>query len=107
MTSLLHELTDLSALSTPNAIAIRHRQETYKYSTFQTAINQFSYALIDLGANRQERVAIFLPKQYETAVSIFGTVAAGCVFVPVNPILKPPQVEHIPVSYTHLRAHET
>jgi len=36
-----------------------------------------------------------LPKRFETVASFFGTTAAGCVFVPVNPLLKPPQVGHI------------
>ena len=40
--------------------------------------------------------SIFLfPGQSSIRRDIFGTARAGCVFVPVNPLLKPPQVEHI------------
>ena len=95
MTSLLHQLTERTADKTPDAVALRYRQSAHTYCTLQNDITSFSSSLISLGLNRQERVAIFLPKQYETVVSIFGTVAAGCVFVPVNPLLKPTQVEHI------------
>ena len=51
--------------------------------------------LAALGVARRDRVAIFLPKSVETVAAIFGTSAAGGVFVPINPVLKPPQVEHI------------
>ena len=48
-----------------------------------------------IGIARDQRVAVYLPKQFETVTSMFGTTAAGGVFVPVNPILKPEQVGHI------------
>ncbi len=95
MTTLLHELTEISSANAPDRIAIRHRQSAYTYGALQDYIDSFCNAILALDLNRQERVAIFLPKQYETVVSIFGTVAAGCVFVPINPVLKPAQVEHI------------
>jgi len=40
-------------------------------------------------------VAIYLEKRFETVIASFGTVAAGLVFVPVNPLLKPEQVAYI------------
>ncbi len=95
MTSLLHQLIKKIAEKKPDSVALRHRQSAHTYCSLQNDITSFSRALISLGLNRQERIAIFLPKQFETVVSIFGTVAAGCVFVPVNPVLKPAQVEHI------------
>ena len=48
-----------------------------------------------LGLERGERVGIYLDKRLETVVSIFGTSAAGGVFVPVNPVLRPQQVAYI------------
>jgi acyl-CoA ligase (AMP-forming) (exosortase A-associated) len=40
-------------------------------------------------------VAVYLEKRFETVAAIFGASAAGAVFVPVNPLLKPDQVAHI------------
>jgi acyl-CoA ligase (AMP-forming) (exosortase A-associated) len=40
-------------------------------------------------------VAIYLDKRPEAVTSIFGTSAAGGVFVPINPVLKPKQVAYI------------
>ena len=48
-----------------------------------------------LGIRANDRVAVYLPKLPLTAFSFYATSAAGGVFVPVNPILKPAQVEHI------------
>ena len=45
--------------------------------------------LVDLGLARGERVGIYLEKRFETVVASFGAAAAGCVFVPLNPVLKP------------------
>ncbi|MFP5407292.1 MAG: AMP-binding protein, partial [Gammaproteobacteria bacterium] len=41
------------------------------------------------------RVAVWLDKQVETVVAIFGTARAGRVFVPVNPLLKAAQAAYI------------
>jgi len=48
-----------------------------------------------LGLKRGERIGIYLEKRFETVLAIFGASAAGCVFVPINPVLKPRQVGYI------------
>lgn len=95
VTSLLHEVPERSADHSPSAIALRHRKAEYSYASLQTAIGQFGHGLLELGLERQDRVGIFLSKRFETVVSMFGAAAAGCVFVPINPILKSAQIEHI------------
>src|SRR6185295_12997800 len=37
----------------------------------------------------------YLNKRFETVASCFGAARAGGAFVPVNPLLKGPQVAHI------------
>ena len=55
----------------------------------------FAAGLSRLGLGRGERVAVYLDKRIETVVSLFGTSAAGGVFVPVNPLLRAQQVAYI------------
>jgi acyl-CoA synthetase (AMP-forming)/AMP-acid ligase II len=55
----------------------------------------FGQVLGSLGIVRADRVAIFLDKRIETVVSMLGACAADCVFVPINPLLKPKQVAHV------------
>ncbi|HZF16508.1 MAG TPA: acyl-CoA ligase (AMP-forming), exosortase A system-associated [Steroidobacteraceae bacterium] len=95
MSELLHELPLRSAARTPLAPALRFRGDVLGYAEFATHIETFGRALVANRVSRQDRVAIFLPKQIENVVAMFGTASAGCVFVPVNPVLKPPQVGHI------------
>lgn len=95
MTQLIHELAYRQALTHPSATALVHKGDSFTYGALGGALESFASALLALGLQRQERVAVFLPKQFETVVAMFGAAQAGCVFVPVNPLLKPAQVEHI------------
>ena len=65
------------------------------YGDLDASVSQFASGLMDLGLARSERVAIYLEKRFETVIASFGAPAAGAVFVPVNPLLKPEQVAFI------------
>ncbi len=95
MTTLIHDLPALAARTTPLATAVRYRTEALTYEELDAKLSSFAATLVALGVEQQDRVAVFLPKQFETVIAMFGTARAGCVFVPVNPILKAPQVQHI------------
>jgi len=56
---------------------------------------QQSAALVGWGLGKQQRVAIYLPKQFETASMLLATSMAGGIFVPVNPALKAAQISYI------------
>lgn len=92
---LLHQLIDNSAERTPAADALQFRDETWSYRRLGDEVQRFARCLTGLAVSRSDRVAIFLDKRFETVVGTFGAAAAGGVFVPVNPILKPAQVGHI------------
>ncbi len=94
-THLLHDLLSASAASRGSATALTHGERHLSYGELLRQVNGFAAALIDLGVGRSERVGVFLEKRFETVVSCFGASAAGAVFVPVNPILRPLQIGHI------------
>ena len=71
------------------------KQETLSYKELSDAVSNVAAGLRGLGVHYNERVAVYLPKQFETVISMFGAADAGGVFVPINPILKPEQVVHI------------
>jgi len=95
MSKLLHELPLDSAARSPDAPCLKHKAESLTYAEFAARLQQFASALIALGLERRDRVAVYLPKQFETVITMFGAARAGCVFVPVNPLLKPAQVAYI------------
>lgn len=93
--TLLPELITLAAQRTPQAIALTSGTSHLSYAELSTSVSQFAAGLLGLGLDRGERVAIYLEKRFETVVASFGAPAAGAVFVPVNPLLKPEQVAFI------------
>ncbi|HRF11258.1 MAG TPA: acyl-CoA ligase (AMP-forming), exosortase A system-associated [Candidatus Accumulibacter phosphatis] len=93
--SLLHELIQRSANRQADAVALTYGKQSMSYGKLQQAIAGFVSGLVGLGLQRGERVAIYLEKRLETVVASFGSTAAGCVFVPLNPLLKAEQVAYI------------
>lgn len=95
MPALLHNLLTVSTQQTPDALALIHKRTEYSYAQLTEHVTQQASALIASGLLKQQRVAIYLPKQLETASMILAVSMAGGVFVPVNPALKAAQVCHI------------
>ncbi|MDI7860736.1 acyl-CoA ligase (AMP-forming), exosortase A system-associated [Rhizobiaceae bacterium n13] len=75
--------------------AVTYKNTTCSYSELWQQACGFAAALDTIGLRRNDRVAVFLEKRIETVVAIFGTTAASCVMVPVNPLLRPQQVAYI------------
>ncbi len=95
MSELLSQLALRSAARTPAAPSLSFKGARLDYAWLADSIERFARAVVGLGLGRLERVAVYLPKQPEAVVAMFGAARAGCVFVPVNPLLKPAQVAHI------------
>ncbi len=95
MTSLIHELIEASAASTPTAQALCDGAHTFDYGQLAGETRRVARLYRQIGLERWERVAVYLDKRLETVVALFGAAAAGGVFVPVNPLLKPEQVAHV------------
>ena len=95
MAGLIAELVMDSAARTPDAPALADGSRSLTYRELAEAVTTAAGGLLDMGLGARERVAVYLPKQVETVVALFGASAAGGVFVPVNPALKARQVAHI------------
>ncbi|GHC68930.1 acyl-CoA ligase (AMP-forming), exosortase A system-associated [Pseudorhodoferax aquiterrae] len=92
---LLPDLLAQSAERWPHADALRSDGCAIAYETLQAAVTAHRDGLLGLEIGRADRVAVWLDKSPETVVACFGAAAAGAVFVPVNPVLKPMQVAHV------------
>lgn len=95
MTELLHHLIENSASRSPHLTAIRDRGTEVTYGRLAEQVSTMARALVTLGVGRGERVGVYLDKRVETVVSMFGSAAAGAVFVPLNSLLKNRQVAYI------------
>lgn len=92
---LLQQFIRRQAKVRPKAVALRLRSANLSYEELWASVELCARGLVSLGLNRSERVAVYLPKQFETVIGLFGVAAAGGVFVPINPVLKPHQVAYI------------
>lgn len=93
--TLLNELVAVAAERTPDAPALTYGGAMLTYAELDAAVRGLASGLMSLGLARGERIAIYLEKRFETVIASFGAPAAGGVFVPLNPLLKPEQVGFI------------
>ncbi len=96
MRTQVHHLIEASARMRGDAPAVTFKDVTVTYAELWRDVSGFGNSLRELGQlGRGDRVAVYLDKRIETVTAIFGASAAGAVFVPVNPLLKPGQVGYI------------
>lgn len=93
--SLLSDLVRVAAGRDPDAPALTHGTHHLNYGTLDALVTAVASGLLGLGLQRAERVAVYLDKRPEMVATCFGSAAAGTVFVPLNPLLKPDQVGYI------------
>jgi acyl-CoA ligase (AMP-forming) (exosortase A-associated) len=94
-TILLHELILASATQDPHSRALTYGTQSLTYDALAGQVEGFAAGAIAKGIGRAERIGIYLEKRFETVIASFGATAAGAVFVPLNPLLKPEQVGYI------------
>ncbi len=83
-----------TAARLPHSEALRCDGQGISYAQLALQIELVSAALLGLGIQRCERVAVYLEKRIETVLALFGASMAGAAFVPVNPLLKTEQVAY-------------
>ncbi len=92
---LHHTLLDTAAGAADSTLLVHDKSGAQSAQTVVNEVFQLARQLQEIGLRANDRVAVFLPKIPLTAYALYAVTAAGGVFVPVNPILKSAQVEHI------------
>ena len=95
MPTLFHHTLTKTTKVSPNAQALLLKDRALSYQELSDQSHQLASQLVAMGLQANDRVAVYLPKQFETVISFYGASLAGGVFVPVNPLLKAPQVKYI------------
>ena len=95
MHDLIHELLLRSAEKLPHNEVLSYQGKCLNYGEAASQVLSCAAAYGRAGLGRSERVAVYLEKRPEAVVAMFGAAAAGGVFVPVNPLLKPEQIAYI------------
>lgn len=90
---LLHHL--IFANKDKSHVALTYNKKDLNYGDLTDQVIEFSKSLLFYNLNKQERVAIYLEKRFEFVISCFGSACSANIFIPINPILKKDQVNHI------------
>ena len=93
--TLLHHLVENGARNHAEKSVLFFRDQEYSYKHVNDEVQRVSACFTEAGIEPGDRIAVYLPKQPETVISFLATSRSGAVFIPVNPILKAEQVEHI------------
>jgi amino acid adenylation domain-containing protein len=81
---LLQELLTRRASDHPTAPAVRMGAEYLEYGELERVSNRIARLLRDLGAERHDRVCLFLPKSPMAVAAMLGTLKADCIYVPMD-----------------------
>jgi long-chain acyl-CoA synthetase len=92
---LVNEFLERTAAKTPEKEALIFQQQRLTYLELNNFANGLGNALLELGLQKLDRVAIYLDNSIEAVVSIFGILKAGGVFVLINPQTKARKLEYI------------
>jgi acyl-CoA ligase (AMP-forming) (exosortase A-associated) len=91
----LDDLLFGAAARSPRAPALTAGEARLSYGELAALVDRLAGGLRSIGVDRGDRVAVFLEKRIETVAAILAASRAGAVSVPVNPVLRAPQVGHI------------
>ena len=69
--------------------AIYYEGTAYTYAQIAELANRVGNALLDLGIDLEQRVALLLLDSPQFAAAFFGTIKIGAVPVPINTVLRP------------------
>jgi acyl-CoA ligase (AMP-forming) (exosortase A-associated) len=92
---LFGDLIENGMKRNPLGEAVRLGADVLTYIALADAVERASGAFLFHGLKAGDRIAVYLPKSLETVIALFGAARAGGVFVPINPVLKARQVNHI------------
>lgn len=95
MSYLVHHLVQSAAHCHATRPAVSYQGQSVDYDDLWHRVESIARGFFGLGLRRGDRIGIYLEKRIETVVAMFATAAAGCVFVPINPILRSRQVAYI------------
>jgi long-chain acyl-CoA synthetase len=83
-----------SAKAHPDKPLMHINDLTFSYAQTDEISGRIASALLGLGLERGDKVAVQLPNLPQFLFTYFGILKAGLVMVPINPLLKAPEVAY-------------
>jgi len=82
----LHALLEETDKAYPAKSALVYGAQELSYTQLNRLSNRFAHALLRLGVQRGDRVALYLPNAPQFVVAYFGALKAGAVVTAVSPL---------------------
>src|SRR5579859_2678319 len=87
-------ILDTAARRFPSQTAFVYYGMRLSYARFSSLANRFAAALLRLGIQKGDRVAIALPNIPQYPIAFYGALRAGAVVVPTNPLYTEREMQH-------------
>ena len=81
----IHSAFEQQVEKTPEAIAIRHGDETFTYREFDKIANRIAHQLIGFGIKADMRVALCMERSCLQIATLLGILKSGGCYVPLDP----------------------
>ena len=91
----LANILDLQAVKRPEKAGVIFGETEYTYAHLNKEANRMANALIALGVQKGDRVAMWLPNCPEFITTFFGIIKIGAIVVPLNILFKAREVEYL------------
>jgi len=90
----VYSFLDNSAQRVPNRLAIIFGGMELTFRELKNLVDRFANALIALGVEKGQRIAIHLPNCPQFAIAYYAALKAGAVFTPLSPLLAPQEAQY-------------
>ncbi len=93
--TFFHDCISHYARHTPERLALIACDGQYTYAEFDAITNRVANNLLRLGVTPRSRVALLLPRTSRVMIAMFGTLKAGCAYIPCDPEYPTERIQHI------------
>ncbi|NMM90554.1 non-ribosomal peptide synthetase [Rhodococcus sp. SRB_17] len=96
--SVVGTLSDVFAAAVavdPSAVALVFEGASLSYAELDEWSSRLARVLIDRGVGVEDRVAVAVPRSFESVVALWAVVKSGAAFVPVDPAYPADRVAHM------------
>ena len=93
--TLVNHFLEYSAERYPDKIALIHQEKRLTYTEINSMTDRLAAALIDIGVEQGDRIAVFMDNSIEAVISIFAALKAGAAFMVINHTTKAEKLEYM------------
>jgi len=80
----VHQLIEEETRQNPDAIAVVYEDQQMTYRELNRRANQLAHHLWEIGVRPEARVAVFMEKNLELVIGLYGVLKVGGAYVPMD-----------------------